>query len=173
MSAEIRLSLTALRVALRFQMVARCACQHSWVDTKPSGLEMFLVRVGDAERDACIGSLTDHHLHGRLSVEELDRRQRAALNAVTAADLAALIADLPGSAQQDGPIKASGLRGRISRRSARRVAILAAPPVAVVTTSAMMATNAYVDRGATLFACLVSGAVGVASHWVASRFRRD
>ena len=68
---------------------------------------MFLVRVGDAERDACIGSLTDHHLHGRLSVEELDRRQRAALNAVTA-DLAALIADLPGSWQQDGP--KTGLR---------------------------------------------------------------
>lgn len=134
---------------------------------------MFLVRVGDAERDACIGSLTDHHLHGRLSVEELDRRQRAALNAVTAADLAVLIADLPGSSEQHGPNKVRSVRGRMSPRSARRIAILAAPPVAVVTTSTMMATNAYVDRGATLFACLVSGAVGVASHWVASRLRRD
>ena len=133
---------------------------------------MFLVRVGDAERDACIGSLTDHHLHGRLSVEELDRRQRAALNAVTAADLAALIADLPGSSQQDGPIRVRRVRGRISARSAGKVALLGAPPVAVVTTSALMATNADFDHGATYVACLVTGAVGVASHWVASRIRR-
>lgn len=155
-------------------MLPRWACQHSQVDTQPSGLEMFLVRVGDAERDACIGSLTDHHLHGRLSVEELDRRQRAALNAVTAADLAALIADLPGSSQQAGPIKVRSVRGRISPRSARKVALFAAPPVAVVTTSALIATDdAYVDNGATLLACLVTGAVGVASHWIASRFRRD
>ena len=81
---------------------------------------MFLVRVGDAERDACIDTLTDHHLHGRLPVEELDRRQRAALNAVTAADLAALIADLPGSWQQDGPKTGLRLPDLAATRATRR-----------------------------------------------------
>jgi hypothetical protein len=132
---------------------------------------MFLVRVGDAERDACIGSLTDHHLHGRLSVEELDRRQRAALNAVTAADLAALVADLPTSSRQGGPTKVGSVRQRISSRSARKVALMAAPPVAVMTSSALMLANAD-DLGGTLFASLVTGAVGVVSTWAASRFRR-
>jgi len=60
-------------------------CQHAVMETQASGIEMFLVRVGDAERDACIEALAEHHIRGRLSVEELDRRQRAALNAVTAA----------------------------------------------------------------------------------------
>ena len=44
-------------------------------------MEMFLdatspstLRVGDAERDACVATLIGHHLHGRLSAEEFDRR---------------------------------------------------------------------------------------------------
>ena len=55
------------------------------------------VRVGHDERDACFATLLHHHMEGRLSVEELDRRQSAVLNAVTAADLSHLLADLPSS----------------------------------------------------------------------------
>ena len=63
------------------------------------------VRVGDAERDACVSALIDHHLHGRLSVEEHDRRQRAALAAVTAGDLGLLLTDLPqGELPVDRPM---------------------------------------------------------------------
>lgn len=53
------------------------------------------VRIGDAERDECLDTLAEHHVRGRLSVEEFERRQQAALTALTHADLAALLADLP------------------------------------------------------------------------------
>ncbi|WP_420360742.1 DUF1707 SHOCT-like domain-containing protein [Actinopolymorpha rutila] len=56
---------------------------------------MFLVRIGDAERGTCLDALTEHHRYGRLSAEECDRRQQAALEALTAADLGRLVADLP------------------------------------------------------------------------------
>ncbi|MCH1866533.1 DUF1707 domain-containing protein [Nocardioides sp. CFH 31398] len=53
------------------------------------------MRIGDAERDACVDLLAEHHVRGRLSVDELDRRQRAALTATTEADLSSLLLDLP------------------------------------------------------------------------------
>src|SRR5215203_2400761 len=53
------------------------------------------VRVGDVERDACVEKLIENCVQGRLSVEELGRRQREALEASKAADLAGLVADLP------------------------------------------------------------------------------
>ena len=65
------------------------------METVASEGRRLTVRIGDEERDACVNALNEHHAHGRLSVDELDRRQRAALSAVTDADLSTLLADLP------------------------------------------------------------------------------
>lgn len=57
------------------------------------------VRIGDAERDAAVEALREHHVAGRLSPEEFSERMEAALSAHTRADLDVLFQDLP----QDSP----------------------------------------------------------------------
>lgn len=52
-------------------------------------------RIGDAERDAAVESLRDHHVAGRLTPEEFTERMEAALRARTRADLDPLFVDLP------------------------------------------------------------------------------
>ena len=48
-------------------------------------MKQLTLRVGDAERDACAAALIDHHLHGRLSVEELTAdRERLSLRSLLA-----------------------------------------------------------------------------------------
>ena len=53
------------------------------------------VRIGDAERDRAISTLSDHFAAGRLSREELDERVDQAMQARFDADLRPLFADLP------------------------------------------------------------------------------
>lgn len=60
-------------------------------------------RIGDAERDAAVEALRDHHVAGRLTPEEFDERMSAALAARTRGDLEPLFADLP----DDRPARAS------------------------------------------------------------------
>ncbi|AXE39818.1 hypothetical protein JS278_02682 [Acidipropionibacterium virtanenii] len=55
-------------------------------------------RIGDAERDAAVEALRDHHVAGRLTPEEFDERMAAALSARTRGDLAPLFDDLPADA---------------------------------------------------------------------------
>lgn len=52
-------------------------------------------RIGDAERQAAVETLSDHYVAGRLELEEFNQRSDAALRARTSADLAALFTDLP------------------------------------------------------------------------------
>ena len=66
----------------------------------------FAVRIGDAERDTCLEALGEHHAHGRLTADELERRQQAALTAVTEADVAALLSDLPATNRQVTSLRA-------------------------------------------------------------------
>lgn len=56
----------------------------------PSGL-----RVGDAEREATAASLREHYAHGRLTLEEFQRRLDATFAAKTDVDLARITRDLP------------------------------------------------------------------------------
>jgi len=58
---------------------------------QPSGS----LRVSDADRDRAIAELSEHYQAGRLTTEELEDRTGRALQARTAADLAALFTDLP------------------------------------------------------------------------------
>jgi hypothetical protein len=57
------------------------------------------LRVSDADRDRAIAELSEHYQAGRLSTEELQDRTGRALQARTAADLAALFTDLPRQRQ--------------------------------------------------------------------------
>jgi hypothetical protein len=53
------------------------------------------LRVSDADRDRALAELSEHFQAGRLTAGELDERTGRALQARTAADLAALFTDLP------------------------------------------------------------------------------
>ena len=100
-------------------------------------MEMFVLRIGNAERESTVDQLTEHHVHGRLDVEELDRRQRAALEATTQAELIALTSDLP--ALEGGP--------RQPRRPARpgRSPFRWVVPPAAVAGSAVWFANAHTN----------------------------
>ena len=129
------------------------------------------MRVGDAERDACVAALIDHHLHGRLSVEELDRRQRSALAAVTTDDLRPLLADLPDrealatpAARPASPAVVSDVAATAGHLLVRVTPVLGGAWVA-------QGLWQYSAEGPFLGA-LVGGALGYATHAVVSRFRR-
>jgi hypothetical protein len=57
------------------------------------------IRIGDHEREDAVTRLGAHYEAGRLSADEHQERVGEALQAKTAADLAALFADLPGERQ--------------------------------------------------------------------------
>lgn len=133
------------------------------------------MRVGDAERDACLQDLNEHHALGRLSIDELDRRQRATLTAVTALDLAALTVDLPHDLTAGRPARRrawSGVSSLFRSRLARRAAIWTGPPAAVVTASTFVVAADYRYDEQVFLASLATGAVGYLSHWVACRLKR-
>ena len=129
------------------------------------------LRVGDTERDACVATLIDHHLHGRLSVEEFDRRQQSALTAVTSNDLAVLLADLPRV-------------GQVARRVARPMPSFGAPdkvlsvafralPAGAVLGCAWLSQVAWqFSAEGPFLGAIAGGAVGYAAHAAVARFRR-
>jgi Domain of unknown function (DUF1707) len=139
-----------------------------------TGAEMFLVRIGDEERGACLDALTEHHLLGRLSAEEFDRRREAAFEAVTAADLGRLVADLPSSATGPQRAQRTPAHGRFDARTA---ALWAAPPVVIVSSAAITSTviadaAGMASNPGVFWVSALTGAVGYATHWAVSRVRR-
>jgi len=58
------------------------------------------IRIGDAERTAAAQELGEHFAQGRLTPDEHQERLDRVLGARTAAELAPLFADLPGSPYQ-------------------------------------------------------------------------
>lgn len=75
-------------------------------------------RVGDQERDTACDELSRQFAEGRLTQDEFDERIGLATVAVTAADLHALVADLPrladGRGGQSRPIPQPTPPGRLS-----------------------------------------------------------
>jgi len=53
------------------------------------------IRVSDAEREAVVATLGEHHAAGRLTLSELQERMEEALRSVTRGDLQRTVADLP------------------------------------------------------------------------------
>ncbi|GAB3059323.1 DUF1707 SHOCT-like domain-containing protein [Sediminivirga luteola] len=95
---------------------------------RPRGL-----RAGDTEREKVLTVLSDAHAAGRLTPEELDERQSAALAARYVAELPALIDDLPeGAALVPELERLSGIApGRRGGRAAGKdgQALVPRPPV--------------------------------------------
>jgi hypothetical protein len=76
----------------------------------PEPLEL---RASDAERERTVEVLRRHATTGRLDAVELEERLGRALAAVTRADLAATLADLPADERQAEPARAAaGRRAR-------------------------------------------------------------
>ena len=84
------------------------------------------LRVSDADRDRAITELSEHFQAGRLTAEEFEERTGQALQARTAADLAALFTDLPR--QQPAVPAAAAPAGAGPHLPARRPAA----PVAII-----------------------------------------
>ena len=127
--------------------------------------------MGDAERDVCVATLIDHHLHGRLSVEELERRQRAALAAVTEGDLTILLNDLP---ERQSPAMRSSRRPLPWEAStaATSAAIRFFPVVPVVGGAWFTQWIVNSTGDGAFLGALATGALGYATHTLIVRFRR-
>jgi Domain of unknown function (DUF1707) len=76
------------------------------------------VRASDAEREATVVRLRDSAGEGRLSLEELAERVEAADGALTRADLASLVSDLPVQSTRAQP----AAQGRAARGRPRAAA---------------------------------------------------
>lgn len=141
--------------------------------TKPATkAEMFLMRIGDDERLACVDVLTEHHVRGRLGVVEFERRREEALAAVTEGDLVRLTADLPHPLARREPSRRGPTAARFGRTALRKGAP-AAVVVGAAAGTAAAANEALYHGGPEIFvATLASGAVGYATHWVVTRLRR-
>ena len=69
-----------------------------------------VVRASDADREAVVVRLQSGLAEGRIDLDEFDERARAAYAAVTTADLAGLVADLPGGAAAPPPAAVGDVR---------------------------------------------------------------
>lgn len=133
----------------------------------------MLERVGDEERDACISLLNGHQARGRLSVEELDRRQDLALVAVTRYDLMVLVADLPGvsSAMESKSSRATWASVEVWSTAAKTasVGVLSAVPVVL---SAWWSVNLWEwDNAGAFYGALMGGAAGYGTYAGKARLR--
>jgi hypothetical protein len=81
------------------------------------------LRACHADREQVIGTLKTAFVHGRLTRDELDARAGQAFAARTYADLAALLADIPGATRDVGDIPRRPARA--PRRPLARAAVQA------------------------------------------------
>jgi hypothetical protein len=160
-------------VEAQFRVFGPWLCHHPGVNTSASGVDRYApLRIGDAERDSCLAALTEHHVHGRLSIDELDRRHRAALGAVTNADLAALLADLPQSDSAWRP-RAEGLDwwSLDPKVRAVRMARWAATPVSLVAGGALVASASTQTDETNFVVGVAASALGYLTHKVITTWR--
>jgi uncharacterized protein DUF1707 len=87
------------------------------------------LRISDADRDRAISELSEHYQAGRLTTEELEDRTAQALQARTAAELAALFTDLP---RQYPPVTTAAAPPPAAPYSPARMAPLAIIAVVVL-----------------------------------------
>ncbi|KRE99233.1 hypothetical protein ASG88_16055 [Nocardioides sp. Soil777] len=151
--------------------MGRFGMSTSDMDMSLNATHTSTLRVGDDERDACVAALVEHHLHGRLSVEELDHRQQSALAAVTGSGLAVLVADLPDV----GPVARRGVRPVRSTELPDKVAsaaVRALPAGAIVGCAWLSQVAWQFSAEGPFLGAIAGGVVGYAAHAAVARFRR-
>jgi hypothetical protein len=118
------------------------------------------LRIGDAEREAAISSLTTHFAEGRLTQVEHEERTELALNARTGRDLDVLFADLPRRSNETGA----------SRRPSRglRFEWLAVPLFAAIVIGAVV----FVILNLLPIFALIALAILASRLFFGARFRR-
>lgn len=140
---------------------------------KPNVSADLNLRVGDAERDQCLAALAEHHMAGRLDVDELDRRQQGAFKAVSAADLDVLLSDLP-SLENSRRVSLIPLSEKLNLSEMGRVRRLW--PAAVLYSGAFVAqggsTADWWHINDDVYSGLALVTFGYATHWVATKLRR-
>jgi hypothetical protein len=131
------------------------------------------LRIGDAERDEVMETLTEHHVRGRLPVEELDRRHRVALTAETDAELASLLVDLPTSPARRSHLAVAGDWWDLEPRvRAARMARWAASPVALVAGGVLVASVNIQTDEAGFAAGLSAASLGYFAHLLIARWSK-
>lgn len=113
---------TVKRIGLRSDVSRPAEVQGCAMTTESSETTVSRVvrRVGDVQRSACTEVLADAFVKGELSRVEFDARTELCLAAVTEADLAQLVADLP---RQEAEVSVSSLaRSGTGRGTTARLA---------------------------------------------------
>lgn len=135
------------------------------------------MRIGDAERDACVDVLAEHHVRGRLTLDELDRRQRLALTASTEDDLAVLLLDLPAEPTSAGSTRSprSTWRAAVTRAwGLRPVRALVLAPAGLAAGGGLVAVSHTNDDVWKFALGLGAAALGFAANaGIERRRRRD
>lgn len=139
----------------------------------PGEVSSLLERVGDEERDACISMLNGHQARGRLSLEELDRRQDLALVAVTRYDLMVLVADLPGvgAAMESTSARATWASPELWSTAAKATTVGALSAVPVVLSAWLSVSIWEWDNAGAFYGALMGGAAGYGTYAGKARLR--
>jgi hypothetical protein len=144
------------------------------MSTATQGHPSGSLRVSDADRDRAIAELSEHYQAGRLTTEEFEDRAGRALQACTAADLAALFTDLPrrqapvtGAPGAAGPDAVGAAPASPARAWPARV------PVAPVTILAVVAVLALLSGHLFHIAWVPVVAIIVVRLLAGGRDRRD
>jgi hypothetical protein len=145
-------------------------CHHRAMETRSSDGRLT-VRIGDAEREECLDALSDHHVWGRLTLDELDRRQRAALTAVTRDDLAGLLADLPSGTSPSGSLAVSEDWWSLAPTvRALRIARWSATPISLAAGGVLVASANPINDESGFAVGFAAAAVGYITHLCLSKW---
>jgi hypothetical protein len=96
------------------------------MDREPGDQRRATLRASDADRERVVEQLRQHHVEGRLTVEELSERTERAYAARTLGDLDALATDLPPIHRPAGSGGAGGAPARPPGAAAGQTAARAA-----------------------------------------------
>jgi hypothetical protein len=96
------------------------------MDREPGDQRRATLRASDADRERVVEQLRQHHVEGRLTVEELSERTERAYAARTLGDLDALATDLPSIRRPAGSGGAGAAPARLPAAAAGQTAARAA-----------------------------------------------
>jgi hypothetical protein len=141
LGARTYADLAALTADIPADPAAPWLLARRWPAARPIAKSGWL-----ADREYVIGTLRAAFVHGRLTRDELDARAGQAFAARTYADLAALLADIPGAIRDDGDIP--GPPARAPRRQLARAAVKAGSCLIIAAAAVWVASSIAVPGDA-------------------------